>query len=47
VTIAQDQKSSIVFGMPKIAILNKNIQIVRSLENLASTIKKIVINNTL
>jgi len=42
VTIAQDQKTSIVFGMPKIAILNKNIQIVRSLDMMAQTLINIV-----
>lgn len=44
VTIAQDQETSIVFGMPKIAIQNKNIQLVRPLSKIAGTINKIIKN---
>jgi len=44
ITIAQDEDSSIVFGMPKIAIKNKNINIVKPLDQIAQTIIKIVLN---
>lgn len=46
VTIAQDQESSVVFGMPKVAILNDNIQIVKPDSEIASTIKNIVLHST-
>ncbi|MBN2544635.1 MAG: chemotaxis response regulator protein-glutamate methylesterase [Spirochaetes bacterium] len=44
ITIAQDEGSSIVFGMPKIAIKNKNINIVKPLDQIAQTIINIVLN---
>ena len=38
VTIAQDQSSCIVFGMPKIAIMNNNIQYICNLDDIPATI---------
>lgn len=46
ITIAQDQESSVVFGMPKVAIERGNIQMVRSLNKIAETIMSIVLNKT-
>lgn len=42
VTIAQDQHSSVVFGMPRIAIENGNIQIVKPLDKIVPAIIDIV-----
>ncbi|MBP5449261.1 MAG: chemotaxis response regulator protein-glutamate methylesterase [Spirochaetales bacterium] len=42
VTIAQDQHSSVVYGMPRIAIENGNIQLVRSLDKIVPTIIDVV-----
>ncbi len=47
ITIAQDQATSIVFGMPRIAIENGNIQLVRPLDKIAHTIIDIVKNHSL
>jgi len=44
ITIAQDQESSIVFGMPKVAIEKGNIQLIRPLNKIAETIINIVMN---
>jgi len=44
ITIAQDEETSIVFGMPKIAIKNKNINLVRPLNQIAQTIINLVLN---
>ncbi|HOJ63672.1 MAG TPA: chemotaxis response regulator protein-glutamate methylesterase [Spirochaetota bacterium] len=44
ITIAQDQETSIVFGMPKVAIEKNNIQLVRPLNKIAETIIQIVMN---
>lgn len=44
ITIAQDQETSVVFGMPKVAIEKNNIQLVRSLNKIPETIINIVIN---
>ncbi len=44
ITIAQDQDTSIVFGMPKVAIEKNNIQLVRPLNKIPETIINIVIN---
>jgi two-component system, chemotaxis family, protein-glutamate methylesterase/glutaminase len=44
ITIAQDQESSIVFGMPKVAIEKGNINLVRPLRNFPETIINIVNN---
>ncbi|MCK4798154.1 MAG: chemotaxis protein CheB, partial [Spirochaetes bacterium] len=44
ITIAQDQSTSVVFGMPKIAIEKNNINLVRPLEEIAETIIDIVMN---
>jgi two-component system chemotaxis response regulator CheB len=41
-TIAQDENSSVVFGMPRVAIENKNIREVVSLENMARKINQLV-----
>jgi two-component system chemotaxis response regulator CheB len=46
ITIAQDQESSIVFGMPKVAIEKQNIQIVKPLINISETIINIVMNKS-
>ena len=45
VTIAQDQYSSVVFGMPRIAIENGNIQKVCPLDKIVPTIIEIVREN--
>lgn len=45
VTIAQNQETSIVFGMPRIAIENGNIQLVRPLNKITPTIVEIVKNH--
>ena len=42
VTIAQDQYSSVVFGMPRVAIENGNIRIVKPLDKIVPTIIDIV-----
>jgi len=47
ITIAQDQETSVVFGMPKVAIEKENIQIVRPLNKISETIINIVINKTI
>jgi two-component system chemotaxis response regulator CheB len=47
ITIAQDQESSVVFGMPKVAILNKNIQIVKPLNKIAESFIDIVMYKTI
>lgn len=44
ITIAQDQESSVVFGMPKVAIEKNNIQLVRPLNKIPETIIQIVLN---
>jgi len=44
VTIAQDQSSSVVFGMPKVAIEKQNIQIVKPLDKISETIISLVLN---
>ena len=44
ITIAQDQDSSIVFGMPKVAIEYDNIQIVKPLNQITNTIIDLVVN---
>ena len=41
-TIAQDEKTSVVFGMPKIAIETNNIDKIVSLDNIAKEIINIV-----
>ena len=45
ITIAQDSKSSVVFGMPKVAIEKGNIDKVVSLEDMAETLNNIVRQN--
>ena len=40
-TVAQDEKSSIVFGMPRVAIEKKNIREVVSLENMAKRLNEL------
>jgi len=47
ITLAQDQDSSIVFGMPKVAIEKGNIQLVRPLSAIAKTIVSIVMNKSI
>ncbi|MCG8569220.1 MAG: chemotaxis response regulator protein-glutamate methylesterase [Spirochaetes bacterium] len=42
ITISQDQETSIVFGMPKVAIMNRNIQLIRPLKEIAQTIMTVV-----
>jgi two-component system chemotaxis response regulator CheB len=42
ITIAQDQETSIVFGMPRSAIELRNIQIVSPLKNFPDIIMKII-----
>ncbi|CAN2050418.1 Protein-glutamate methylesterase/protein-glutamine glutaminase [Candidatus Magnetomoraceae bacterium gMMP-13] len=42
VTIAQDEASSIIFGMPKAAIENQGINIIAPLENISKEIVKVV-----
>lgn len=46
ITIAQDQATSIVFGMPKVAIMKKNIQIIKPLDRIAQTIINLVMNKS-
>ena len=41
ITIAQDMESSVVYGMPKVAVENNNIDKIVSLENMAETVSKI------
>ena len=38
ITIAQDQNTSVIFGMPRVAIEMNNIHLVRSLDDIVSTI---------
>ncbi len=45
ITIGQDQASSVVYGMPKVAAENGYIDHVVSLDNMASTINKLVKEN--
>ncbi len=45
ITIAQDMESSVVFGMPKVAIENNNIDKVVSLEEMAETVNRIINQN--
>nr|HPO48808.1 chemotaxis response regulator protein-glutamate methylesterase [Spirochaetota bacterium] len=47
ITIAQDQESSIVFGMPKVAIEKRNVQLVKPLNKIAETIINIVVKKKL
>ena len=47
ITISQDQQSSIVFGMPKVAIMNNNIQLVRPLDRMAETLIDIVVKKSI
>lgn len=44
ITIAQNQETSVVFGMPKVAIEKNNIQIVKPLDKIPETIINIVMN---
>jgi two-component system, chemotaxis family, protein-glutamate methylesterase/glutaminase len=46
ITIAQDQDTSIVFGMPKVAIEKENIQMVKPLNKISETIINIVMNKS-
>lgn len=46
ITISQDQQSSIVFGMPQVAIKKGNIQLIRPLSEIAGTIIKLVTSRT-
>ena len=43
-SIAQDQETCTVFGMPKIAIERNNVQIVKPLDEIPQTIIDIVMN---
>ncbi len=45
ITLAQDMDSSVVFGMPKVAIENNNIDKVVSLEDMAKTLNEIIRQN--
>jgi two-component system chemotaxis response regulator CheB len=45
ITIAQDEESSIVFGMPRVAIMEGNIQAVASLDEIAPLVKNVVLRN--
>jgi len=45
ITIAQDESSSVVFGMPKVAIERNNIDKVVSLKDMADTINEIIKHN--
>ncbi len=45
VTVAQDEESSIVFGMPKVAIEHNYIQHVVSLDNMAERLSKLAKSN--
>ena len=47
ITIAQDQGSSVVFGMPKVAIEKENIQIVKPLNKISEAIINLVLNKKL
>jgi two-component system, chemotaxis family, protein-glutamate methylesterase/glutaminase len=47
ITIAQDQETSIVFGMPKVAIEKENIQIVRPLHQIPQVIINIIKNKSI
>lgn len=47
ITIAQDEKTSIVFGMPKNAILNRNINFIKELDEIPELITKIVMEGTI
>ena len=41
ITIAQDMESSVVYGMPKVAVENDNIDRIVSLEDMAATVNRI------
>ena len=45
ITIAQDMESSVVFGMPKVAIENNNIDKIVSLDDMAETVSTIISRN--
>jgi two-component system chemotaxis response regulator CheB len=47
ITLAQDQETSVVFGMPKVAIEKGNIQIVKPLTEIPDTILSLVLNRRL
>jgi two-component system chemotaxis response regulator CheB len=47
ITIAQDQATSIVFGMPKVAIEKKHITVIRPLRKIPETIINIVKHKTI
>ncbi len=44
-TIAQDKESSMVFGMPKIAIKENNIDYIVPLSHMVKLLKAILINS--
>jgi len=44
-TVAQDEQSSVVYGMPRVAIESGYIQHIVPLRNMADTINKLVAEN--
>jgi two-component system chemotaxis response regulator CheB len=46
ITMGQDQKTSIVYGMPNVALKLKHLQIVRPLDTIAETAINIVTKRT-
>lgn len=47
ITIAQDEETSVVFGMPKNAIKNRYVNLIRPLNEIPDTIIKIVMEGTI